>query len=173
MADPIAPQIRIAQLDDLEDLIAFDHIARSSASRTAFIKNSIDAQECHIALLKNDPAGYLILNHAFFEQTFIALLYIAEPHRRRGIGKALLQYAEQISRAPKLFTSTNASNKPMQNLLLKQGFKPSGTIENLDENDPELIFCKPLRNAGDCKCAKLTVENHSAFHKSSQMNKRG
>jgi len=145
MAHLITPRIRIAQPHDLESLIAFDHVARTSDSRTAFIQKSISAQECHLALLENNPVACLILNHAFFEQAFISLLYVAERHRRRGIGKALLQYAQQISRTPKLFTSTNASNKPMQNLLIQQGFQPSGIIENLDENDPELIFNKSLR----------------------------
>jgi len=40
------------------------------------------------------------------------------------------------------FTSTNASNEPMQKLLGKFGFIESGHVENLDEGDPEIIFVK-------------------------------
>lgn len=57
--------------------------------------------------------------------------------------------AALISRCPqpKLFTSTNRSNLPMRALLLKAGFIESGYIENLDENDPELVFFYPRRGA--------------------------
>jgi len=40
----------------------------------------------------------------------------------------------------KLFTSTNESNQPMQQLLSVLGYVPSGVIHNLDPGDPELVF---------------------------------
>jgi hypothetical protein len=49
---------------------------------------------------------------------------------------------EQRCTTPKVFTSTNQSNTPMQGLLGKCGFSPSGVIENLDEGDPELLFMR-------------------------------
>jgi hypothetical protein len=36
------------------------------------------------------------------------------------------------------------SNHPMQGLLRKLGYEPSGIINNLDEDDPELIYLKRL-----------------------------
>lgn len=45
------------------------------------------------------------------------------------------------SKTQKIFTSTNQSNTATQQLLIKAGFIPSGYIENLDDNDPELIYC--------------------------------
>jgi hypothetical protein len=44
----------------------------------------------------------------------------------------------------KLFTSTNLSNLPMQGIMSKLGYRPSGVIENLDPGDPELIYFKRL-----------------------------
>ena len=49
---------------------------------------------------------------------------------------------------PKLFTSTNRSNAPMQSLLAKLGYRPSGVIENLDEGDPELVYMKHVSDGG-------------------------
>ncbi|MFJ9107636.1 hypothetical protein [Streptomyces sp. NPDC102283] len=43
---------------------------------------------------------------------------------------------------PKLFTSTNVSNQPMQRLLQKAS--PAGLLHGLDEGDPELFYlCRP------------------------------
>lgn len=33
----------------------------------------------------------------------------------------------------------------MQDLLVRAGFRPSGYIDNLDENDPEIVFYSPLK----------------------------
>ena len=49
-------------------------------------------------------------------------------------------------RTPKLFTSTNQSNIPMQRLLATLEFARSGFIENLDEGDPEVVYFKRLRD---------------------------
>ena len=46
---------------------------------------------------------------------------------------------------PKLFTSTNQSNQPMQQLLGALGYIPSGIIHNLDSGDPELVYMLDLR----------------------------
>ncbi len=138
------PMIRAAGLADLEELFALDPIARTTPARRAFIHKSTAQGECHIAVLEERTIGYVILNYTFFECGFMALVCVAEGYRRLGIGTALVQHAELICRTPKLFTSTNVSNVPMRNLLNGQGYKPSGTIENLDEGDPELIFFKRM-----------------------------
>lgn len=57
------------------------------------------------------------------------------------MAKKLITYFQQKIATEKLFTSTNQSNVPMQNLLIQLGFVESGYIENLDEGDAELIFC--------------------------------
>ncbi len=45
--------------------------------------------------------------------------------------------------------STNLSNLPMQSLLAKLGYTLSGVIHHLDEDDPELVYVKCLKqNAG-------------------------
>nr|WP_207930214.1 hypothetical protein [Pseudomonas aeruginosa] len=51
---------------------------------------------------------------------------------------------EQCRVAEELFTSCNRSNLPMRRLLEREGFQPSGVIDNLDEGDPELVFVRFL-----------------------------
>lgn len=82
-------------------------------------------------------------NH-FFGQAFIELLMVGARFRRSGLGLALVASFQESCRGRKLFTSTNLSNHPMQSLLLKAGFRPSGYIDNLDEGDPELVFFYPV-----------------------------
>ncbi|MHC8315013.1 hypothetical protein [Pseudomonas sp. LB3P31] len=55
-----------------------------------------------------------------------------------------MAHLESVSTADKIFTSTNVSNMPMRQLLEQLGYQPSGTVENLDPGDPELIFVKFL-----------------------------
>jgi hypothetical protein len=64
----------------------------------------------------------------------------------------MMGYLESICRTAKLFTSTNLSNLPMQPLLAKLGYKLSGVIHNLDEDDPELVYVKFLKQgAGEAE----------------------
>ena len=55
-----------------------------------------------------------------------------------------MNHLETVCQTEKIFTSTNLSNFPMQALLAKLGYKLSGVIHNLDEDDPELVYCKAL-----------------------------
>ena len=64
--------------------------------------------------------------------------------RREVERSALVRACESDCVAPKLFVSTNESNLPMQALLAKLDYAPSGRVENLDEGDPELIYVKFL-----------------------------
>ena len=70
------------------------------------------------------------------------MLYVHPSHRRKGVGTQLIRHLEALCTTEKLFTSTNRSNAPMQALLPKLGYAPSGFVENLDEGDPELIYFK-------------------------------
>lgn len=48
----------------------------------------------------------------------------------------------QMAKTSKVFSSTNQSNKRMQQLFHNLGFVKSGVIDNLDEGDPEIIYMK-------------------------------
>jgi streptothricin acetyltransferase len=61
-------------------------------------------------------------------------------YRHRGYGQLLLKTFVDLCGNAKLFTSTNSSNLPMQGLLQRCGFRRCGTIDELDEGDPEIIY---------------------------------
>ena len=84
---------------------------------------------------------------------FLRLLAVRETARRRGIGSTLFRAAEQRCASDKLFTSTNASNAAMQQLLARLGYVRSGKIENLDPGDPEWVYVRALRGSLDSTSA--------------------
>jgi ribosomal protein S18 acetylase RimI-like enzyme len=86
-----------------------------------------------------------VLNYSFYHNGFIDVLYVHTDHRRSGAGAALARHMESLCQTPKLFTSTNLSNLPMQSLLSKLGYELSGVIHNLDVGDPEIVYYKRLR----------------------------
>lgn len=134
--------IRQALPDDVPALIAMDSYAAAHASRRAFIDDAVIGRHCLVAVTAGQHVGYLVLTHDFFGHGFVALVVVAEAHQRQGAALGLLAAAEAACTTPKLFTSCNASNSASQALMVKAGFVPSGRIENLDEQDPELVYVK-------------------------------
>ena len=137
----MSPEIRPAHEDDIPALIAADPFAQSHASRRAQIAQWVDAGQCFIAERGGAVVGYAVLTRDFFDCFFIKLLAVAAHERRTGIGTALVRAIfDLVPPGEKLWTSTNRSNAPMLRLLPRLGFIESGRIDNLDDDDPELIF---------------------------------
>jgi ribosomal protein S18 acetylase RimI-like enzyme len=137
-------RIRLAKVEDIEVIIGFDHVATTQKSRREFIKRAILKKRCYVAISKEELVGYTVLEYSFFECGFVSMLYIKENFRRKGIGTKLMGYIDTKCNTEKLFTSTNQSNMPMQELLEKLNFVRSGIIHNLDPDDPELIYFKKI-----------------------------
>ena len=139
-------ELRIAQITDADAIIAFDHVAASEPARVQFIHDQIESSACYVAVIDAKVVAYAVLNYKFYDNGWIEMLYVHPQFRRQGIGSALIRYLVNECRTPKLFTSTNQSNLPMQRLLATLEFDRSGIIENLDEGDPELVYFKRLRD---------------------------
>ena len=136
--------IRRAAEGDVETLCSFDLVARQEEERREFIRRSVADGDCHVAVAGGEVIGYGVLSRAFYQQDFVEMLYVHPDRRRHGAGAALLRHMESLCRGPKLFTSTNLSNLPMQSLLNRAGYAVSGVIHNLDEGDPEVVYFKRL-----------------------------
>jgi GNAT superfamily N-acetyltransferase len=139
---------RVAVPLDAETLIGFDHVAAVDASRVRQIRDAISAGTCFVAQSNGRPIGYVIFNPRFLGHGFVELLYTDPAFRRLGVASALLRHCETKCTTPRLFISTNLSNKPMQTLLAKLGFVMTGFIDNIDEGDPELVYFKRLPDSG-------------------------
>jgi GNAT superfamily N-acetyltransferase len=138
--------VRLASITDADAIVAFDHVAVSEPTRVQFIHDQIKSSACYVAVIDANVVAYAVLNYKFYDNGWIEMLYVHPRFRGQGIGSALIRHLINECRTPKLFTSTNQSNFPMQRLLATLGFDRSGLIENLDEGDPELVYFKRLRD---------------------------
>lgn len=137
--------IRQAAENDIDGIYSLDLIARSENERRDFIKREVFSENCFVAVEDKNVLAYGVLNYNFYHNGFIEMLYVDLNYRRKGVGKELLKHLESLCKTPKLFTSTNLFNLPMQGLLTKSSYILSGIIHNLDEGDPEIIYYKLLR----------------------------
>jgi len=137
--------IRLGKAEDTEALIGLDTTIPYDKQRPGQIRKWIEANTCYVMQTKGSIIAYGVLHYHFFGNAFIEMLMVAQKYRRIHLGSQLISYWKQNCTQPKLFTSTNQSNIPMQNLLAQSGFKVSGAIENLDPNDPEIIYFCDLR----------------------------
>ncbi len=137
-------QIDVAQENDIGEMVALDDLVIGSTRRQNLIAEIVGLQQGYVARQEHQIVGFLLMQHHFFEQPFIKLLIVHPSFRRQRIGGALMQHIEPIYTPGKLFTSTNESNKKMQQLCERLGYIRSGIIENLDEGDPDLIYFKRL-----------------------------
>jgi len=136
-------RIESATLADYDAVRALDRMLPGVRDRAEALRDWIARGECLVA--RDDDggvAGFAVANLSFFAQWFIVLVIVAPHQRRRGVAAALVGTAEARATTDKMFTSTNQSNAAMQTLLARLGWVPSGTIENLDDGDPELIYFK-------------------------------
>ncbi|CAG1003817.1 diamine N-acetyltransferase [Burkholderiales bacterium] len=136
--------IRRAAQDDLPALVGIDPLAQSNAARRQFIRTTLAHRQCFVVTTGDEVAGLVVLRHDFFDQGFIPLVLVGAAHRRQGLALRLLAAAEAKCRTEKLFASTNASNTAAQALLERAGFVRSGVVENLDAQDPEWVYFKPV-----------------------------
>lgn len=135
---------RIGTVDDFVAIRFVDPLLRADPERAELIRASLAAGACVVAIEGDEIVGFVILNYSFFGQGFVPLLVVAISSRRRGIGTLLLREVERRCIKPKLYLSGNRSNMAAQYLFEKCGFVQSGRIENLDLDDDELVFFKPV-----------------------------
>ena len=137
-------RFRTATRADVDAIVAIDHVASSEGARVELIVREVEASACHVALARDSVVAYAVLNYKFYDNGWMEMLHVEPSFRRRGVGSSLVRHLTKRCRTPKLFTSTNRSNVPMRHLLEALGFDRSGTIDNLDDGDPELVYLERL-----------------------------
>ena len=146
----------MAVAGDLAALLRADHIAAGGdADRAELLRCSLDRGECRVHIDDDGQlTGFVVVRPAhFFGRDFIELLLVVRTRRRAGIGRALLRAAVRDAATDQVFTSANTSNLAMRSLLNSEGWSFSGTLDGLDDGDPELVFF----TLGDRDAAKSTA----------------
>jgi ribosomal protein S18 acetylase RimI-like enzyme len=135
---------RPAVAGDLPAILRVDRVAASGdRERADFLRHRLELGECRVYVAGEVVAGFVIVQPAhFFGRDFIELLVVDPDRRRSGIGRILLREAVATAGTAQVFTSTNASNRPMRALLGTEDWSFSGGLGGLDEDDSELVFYK-------------------------------
>ena len=131
----------------IDDIVKLDESVIGSQSRECVIRHAVESGRCYIVNTGPNIAAYGIMDYNFYEKGFISLLIVDQKLRRKGFGKLLVKTFIDQCKSDKLFTSTNRSNLPMQKFLENCGFKRCGIIDELDEGDPEIIYCYNKKSA--------------------------
>ena len=135
-------QVRIAVDDDL----AF--VGQDGYVAPEVLRRKIAAHEVLVAESEGVPAGYLRLEFLWSSIPYIALIRVSEECRRRGVGRALLQFIEQDLRARgygMLYSSSQANEPEPQAWHRTMGFKECGIIAGINRGEiGEIFFRKPL-----------------------------
>lgn len=139
--DDFEDSARRATSKDFDTVVSLDRESFVGQDRGPLLAARLQSGE--VILLERDgrALGYAVVRaHSFFGHDFLEILVVARDERRCGAGGFLLNSAVSLSSTERIFTSTNRSNSPMTALLDKQGWRLSGQLEGIDEEDPELVY---------------------------------
>jgi ribosomal-protein-alanine N-acetyltransferase len=129
-------RLRPYQISDFDTLLRIDQlcfprgIAYSRWQMKFYLRS--EGARCLIAEAGGEVAGF-ILTEQSSGFAHIITLDVLEACRRRNIGSALLQAAEQAAAqqgAPRMVLETATTNKPAIALWKKHGYREIGAIEN-------------------------------------------
>lgn len=134
--------IRKAIEKDIDGILMIDQISVTDETRRQNIRTWVRDGCASIAIIDEQIVGYAVLEYTFFSCGFISMLFVQETYWRKGIATAIVKHLEKSCKTAKLFTSTNQSNDAMRSFLANMSYEPSGSVENLDEGDPELVYFK-------------------------------
>ncbi len=134
--------VRLATLADAAFLNMSSHLAES------VILRKISVGEAIVAELKGTLIGFCLIEYLWSKLPYIGLVGVDENHRRRGCGRAMLQFLEirlQDQGHLKLYSSSQA-NEPAPQLWHRQmGFEECGIIAGINEEGiGEIFFRKQL-----------------------------
>lgn len=133
--------LRRAGAADLDAVLDIDSVSPIGRQRSALLRHRVETGECLLFEDGGVAKGYVIVRpRSFFGRDFVELIAVAPDHRHTGVGAALLRGAVRRALTPEVFTSTNESNESMRNLLDREGWRYSGRLEGLDENDAEVVY---------------------------------
>ena len=112
------------------------------------VRRKVSDGDVFVAARGAEPAGYLRLEWLWSRLPYIELVRVLVPHRRAGVGRALLAHAESevASRGhAALYSSSQADEPEPQAWHRRMGFEEAGILVGVNEGGVgEVFFRKAL-----------------------------
>ena len=138
-------RIRDPEPGDVPALVPLAALGVGMPRAAALVRAHVERRELLVADDDGEVLGFLAYRTDWFGCTFVSLIVVAEPARRRGVARALFQALERVSPSARLFSSTEETNAISIQMHRALGFVPSGHIDNLPQGYRELLLYKRLR----------------------------
>jgi len=89
-------------------------------------------RERYLARVAGEPAGFLMISMQGAFVGYIQLLGVAPEFRGRGVGKALIEFAEQriFRETPNVFICVSDFNREAQGFYTKMGYQRIGELKD-------------------------------------------
>lgn len=120
-----------------------DFVRQDQYLPPAIAQRKIEWREIIVAELDGNPVGYLRLEYLWSRLPYIALIHVLPEYRRRGIGKALLAFAEKSLREQghkALYSSSQVNEAEPQAWHRHVGFEECGVIAGINEGGVGEVF---------------------------------
>ena len=138
--------VRTATESDLDVVSQDGHLSES------VVKRKVSDGDTVLALRNGEPVGYLRLEWLWSKIPYIEMIWVLEPHRSTGVGRALLAHVEdELARRGHavLYSSSQADESAPQAWHRKVGFEECGWFVGLNEGGVgEVFFRKALEPTG-------------------------
>lgn len=121
--------VRFATLADQDLVSRYNYIARVAGAER--VHRMIMMQQVVVAEQAAQPMGYAYLDFLGVVNPFLAMIWVFDPFRRQGVGRALLTFIEVYIRGlghTVLYSSTQASEPEPQAWHRHMGFEECGFI---------------------------------------------
>lgn len=138
-------EIREPQPSDVPALLLLAASLIGERRAAASVRRQVERRQLLVADVDGAVAGFLAYKTDWFDCAFVSLVVVAEPHRRRGVARALFADLERRLTGPRLFSSTEETNVVSVRMHRTLGFTASGHVDNLPQGYRELLFYKRVR----------------------------
>jgi [ribosomal protein S18]-alanine N-acetyltransferase len=91
-----------------------------------------DTRERYLAEVSGTPAGFLVISMQGPFVGYIQLVGVASAFRGQGVGRSLIEFAEQriFREAPNVFICVSDFNSEAQHFYAKLGYQRAGELKN-------------------------------------------
>lgn len=143
MTVPDNLEIRLAQADDLAWCVQTDlHVPEE------VLRRKIELHEVILAEVEDRIIGCLRLEYLWSLVPYISVIYVWEDYQRRGVGRAILEYAQEllVGKGHKVLLSSSSADEPAPQAWHRAvGFRECGFIAGINEDGiGEVFFRKEL-----------------------------